>query len=104
MRSEHFIKQALKETEEQLVSGLSVPLAPAEGLVMVESVYTRYCGKNTVERIGIGTKECRQDNMKGAKSDEAAQALVDSTKQFQMRVHAQILKDQAVLTSIATSV
>ena len=98
-KSDAFIKHALRKTD-VAVDALEVPLAPAEGLVLRDAVYTKYCGKHNVERIGNGTKECRQDKIQAAQGAAEAAALVESTSRFQISVYEQIVRDQGLLSSV----
>lgn len=99
---EDFISQAFKEEE----TDIDVPLAPAEGLVMVEAMYSKYCSKHNVEPIGLGTKllyrdsdaksTSREGGLTGAWEANRAK-LQQETDAFQRRVYEQICKDQKLM-------
>jgi tRNA pseudouridine38-40 synthase len=96
-----FISNAFKEGETEI----DVPLAPAEGLVLVEAIYSKYCSKHKVEPIGLGTKRLYRDKTNDVSSSqdlasswEAAIAkLQRDTNDFQKRVYEQICNDQKIM-------
>jgi len=99
-----FIARALKKEDEAGENmTITVPLAPAEGLVLVESTYSKYCSKHKTEPIGLGTKLLSRGNSGGkavARSssdywEAAAAKLLKDTQEFQELVYEQICRDQA---------
>lgn len=98
------ITEAFKESE----IAVQVPLAPAEGLVLVEALYSKYCSKNEVEPIGLGTKLLYRHKEKDCNSiqnpdwETANVKLLKDTKEFQQRVYLQICKEQAAAFFISS--
>lgn len=99
-----FITKAFQEGETSM-SG-AAPLAPSEGLIMVEAMYSKYCSKHQVEPIGLGSKflyrekkkfdavsELEEANRK-ASWDSAAATLLRDTQDFQQKVYDQVCQDQ----------
>ena len=87
----------------------AAPLAPSEGLVMVEAMYSKYCSKHKVEPIGLGTKllyrqkkktdaasEQEESNQR-ATWDSATARLLRDTQDFQQRVYDQVYRDQLLM-------
>ncbi|CAJ1935047.1 unnamed protein product [Cylindrotheca closterium] len=100
-----FIIKAFQEKETLL--GEQAPLAPSEGLVMVEAMYSKYCSKHNVEPIGLGSKlfhrEKKKTNCKKDKEEEASRRelwqaasakLLADTRDFEKRVYDQVCQDQ----------
>mmetsp|Transcript_21206 Transcript_21206/g.51231 ORF Transcript_21206/g.51231 Transcript_21206/m.51231 type:complete len:332 (+) Transcript_21206:47-1042(+) len=111
-----FISRALKKRDDRDVAdddghcavAHAVPLAPAEGLVLVESIYSKYCSKHNMEPIGLGTKVLSRgsggggDAVPGSSDWEGAAAeLAKDTRLFQERVYAQIFRDQELNFSLS---
>ncbi|KAL3943192.1 MAG: hypothetical protein SGBAC_002721 [Bacillariaceae sp.] len=101
---EDFITKAFQEAETSLSE--DAPLAPSEGLVMVEAIYSKYCSKHTVEPIGLGStllhREKKKTDRMAEKEDlsrreswkaDSAKLLRD-TRDFQKRVYHQMCQDQ----------
>lgn len=109
-----FIARALKKDEDKgdeinntaNTTIMDVPLAPAEGLVLVECIYSKYCSKHKMEPVGVGTKLLSHgssgSNAIALCSDwETAPAkLLKDTLDFQEKVYAQICRDQALKFSL----
>jgi tRNA pseudouridine38-40 synthase len=96
-----FITNAFKEENTEM----DVPLAPAEGLMLVEAIYSKHCSKHNIEPIGLGTKRLYRDKTNDVSSTqdlastwEAATAkLQQDTNDFQKRVDERICNDQKMM-------
>ena len=86
---------------------MDVPLAPAEGLVLVECIYSKYCSKHKMEPVGLGTKLLSNGKVGGDVATSTSTRLSDSwernsailvkdTKEFEERVYEQIFMEQGV--------
>ena len=96
-----FITKAFQEGET-----FESPLAPSEGLVMVEAMYSKYCSKNKVEPIGLGSKLLYRENKNADAATEQEQAnqralwdsatakMLQDTQDFQEKVYDQVCQDQ----------
>ena len=90
-----YITEALKEGDVTM----EVPLAPAEGLVLVNASYSKYVSKHKIEPIGLGTKLLHReakDGVDGTTKNEwemRMAKLEQDTKSFQARVYEQICQD-----------
>ena len=96
-----FITNALKRNN----NDVDVPLAPAEGLVLVEAIYSRFCSKHKMEPIGLGTKLFYREESNDSRTantlcwESAQTKLLYDTNEFQRRVYDQICQDQAEMFS-----
>eukprot|EP00980_Cylindrotheca_fusiformis_P028502 scaffold22606_cov138-Cylindrotheca_fusiformis.AAC.1 len=76
---EDFITKAFSEKE----TGIDVPLAPAEGLIMVEAIYSKYCSKQKIEPIGLGTKLLYREDRNRSTHQEQQTAWKAAAAQLQ---------------------
>jgi hypothetical protein len=75
--SANFITEALQEDR---TVNTPVPLAPAEGLVLVEAIFSKYCSKYKIEPIGLGTKLFYRDKINDGSSVQTPQWEIAAAK------------------------